>query len=181
MISHDHSQTVQFQLCEFLILCKSCAYCKQSHGLVSLWHKVSCKALFSVSSQISFIFPPNEPFFRTKIYQHGSPVFWQATVHIQRHQLLTGMKSSIFWDVTCVVCWKSTDTSDNTSCPPSRLKSKPSRETSMKLAGSKQAMAMFTCKGLLFKPDDGHDTYLWNVHWLSMDYITLYPRRQNSS
>jgi hypothetical protein len=106
------------------------------------WHKVSCKALFSVSSQISCIFSKNEPFFKMKIYWHGSIVFWQAIVHIQRYQHLTGMKSSIFWDITCVVCWKSTDTSDNTSCPPSRLKSTPSKETSMKLAASKQWLCL---------------------------------------
>jgi hypothetical protein len=35
--------------------------------------------------------------------------------------------------------------------------------------------------GLFFYPEDGGDMFLWNVSWLSMDYIPLYPRIQNSS
>jgi hypothetical protein len=32
-----------------------------------------------------------------------------------------------------------------------------------------------------FKPDDGGDIFLRNVGWLSVVYMALYPRRQNSS
>jgi hypothetical protein len=34
---------------------------------------------------------------------------------------------------------------------------------------------------LLFDYEDGGDTFLWNICWLSLDYVALYPRRQNSS
>jgi hypothetical protein len=32
-----------------------------------------------------------------------------------------------------------------------------------------------------FNPEDGSDIFLGNVGWLSMVYMVLYPRRQNSS
>jgi hypothetical protein len=35
--------------------------------------------------------------------------------------------------------------------------------------------------GLLFHPEDGSGMSLQNVSSLSLDYIVLYPRRQNSS
>jgi hypothetical protein len=34
---------------------------------------------------------------------------------------------------------------------------------------------------LFFNPEDGDDTFLQNVSWLSMDYTVLYPGRQSSS
>jgi hypothetical protein len=72
MLSHGQSWPVQFLSCEFSVLRESCAYCRQSHGQISQRHKVSHKALLSVGSQISFIFPPHKLFFRMHIYQHGS-------------------------------------------------------------------------------------------------------------
>jgi hypothetical protein len=33
--------------------------------------------------------------------------------------------------------------------------------------------------GIFFDPEDGGDMFLRNVGWLSADYTTLYPRRQN--
>jgi hypothetical protein len=33
---------------------------------------------------------------------------------------------------------------------------------------------------LFFNAEDGGDMFLWNVSWLSMDYMILHPRRQNS-
>jgi hypothetical protein len=35
--------------------------------------------------------------------------------------------------------------------------------------------------GLCFDPEDGGDIFLQNIGWLSMDYMALCPRRQNSS
>jgi hypothetical protein len=35
--------------------------------------------------------------------------------------------------------------------------------------------------GLLFNPEDGDKMFLRNVSLLSMDYLALYPRRENSS
>jgi hypothetical protein len=35
--------------------------------------------------------------------------------------------------------------------------------------------------GLFLDPENGSDMFLRNVAWLSMDYTTLYPRRQNTS
>jgi hypothetical protein len=35
--------------------------------------------------------------------------------------------------------------------------------------------------GLLFDPQDGSETFLQIVSWLSLDCIALYPRGQNSS
>jgi hypothetical protein len=35
--------------------------------------------------------------------------------------------------------------------------------------------------GLFFNPEDGGEMFLRNAGWLSADYMTLYPRRQNSS
>jgi hypothetical protein len=35
--------------------------------------------------------------------------------------------------------------------------------------------------GLFFNLEDGGDMFLQNVSSLSMDYMSLYPRRQNSS
>jgi hypothetical protein len=37
------------------------------------------------------------------------------------------------------------------------------------------------CVGLLFDPENGGNMFLQNVDWFSVDYTTLYPRRQNSS
>jgi hypothetical protein len=57
---------------------------------------MSHKALFSVSSQISFIFTPHKLFFRTHIYQRGTvvkTVSLQATAHVRRHQHITGMSA----------------------------------------------------------------------------------------
>jgi hypothetical protein len=34
---------------------------------------------------------------------------------------------------------------------------------------------------LFFDPEDGDDTFLRNVGWLSRDYMVLCPRRQYSS
>jgi hypothetical protein len=34
--------------------------------------------------------------------------------------------------------------------------------------------------GLFFDPEDGGDMSLRNVRWLSTDYTTLYPRRQDT-
>jgi hypothetical protein len=31
--------------------------------------------------------------------------------------------------------------------------------------------------GLFFNPEDGGDMFLWNVNWLSVDCMALYPRR----
>jgi hypothetical protein len=89
--SHGQSQPVQFPLCEFSILRESCAYCRQSHGQISQWHEVSHKALLSVGSQISSVFPPHKLFFRSHIYQHGSvvkTVILQAIAHARRHQCI---------------------------------------------------------------------------------------------
>jgi hypothetical protein len=38
---------------------------------------------------------------------------------------------------------------------------------------------LFACflLGLLFKPEDGGNMFLWNVGWLSADYMLLYFRR----
>jgi hypothetical protein len=33
--------------------------------------------------------------------------------------------------------------------------------------------------GLLFNSEVGGNIYFQNVGWLSLDYVTLYPRRQN--
>jgi hypothetical protein len=33
--------------------------------------------------------------------------------------------------------------------------------------------------GLFFDPEDEGDKSLWNVSWLSMDYMVLFPKRQN--
>jgi hypothetical protein len=64
------------------------------------------------------------------IYRHGSIVIWQAVAHTQRHQHITDMKSSIFWDIS-----QSQPTFQrNMSSPPSGLKSKPNK----KLAWSRQ-------------------------------------------
>jgi hypothetical protein len=41
MPSHGQSWPVQFPLCEFSILHKSCVYCLQSHGQISQRHEVS--------------------------------------------------------------------------------------------------------------------------------------------
>jgi hypothetical protein len=35
--------------------------------------------------------------------------------------------------------------------------------------------------GLFFDPEYGGDMFVRNVGWLSMDYMALYPRRQNYS
>jgi hypothetical protein len=35
--------------------------------------------------------------------------------------------------------------------------------------------------GLFFDPEDGGDKFLRNSSWLSLDYMVLYPRRQNCS
>jgi hypothetical protein len=40
----------------------------------------------------------------------------------------------------------------------------------------KQAEKRFLL-GLLFNPENGDDTFLQNVGWLSADYIALYPNR----
>jgi hypothetical protein len=55
---------------------------------------VSHKALLSVGSQISFVFPPHKLFFRMHIYRHGSvfkTVILQAVAHVQRHHRITGI------------------------------------------------------------------------------------------
>jgi hypothetical protein len=33
---------------------------------------------------------------------------------------------------------------------------------------------------LILRPEDGGGMFLWNVDWLSIVYMALYPRRQNS-
>jgi hypothetical protein len=35
--------------------------------------------------------------------------------------------------------------------------------------------------GLFFNYEGGGNMFLWNVGWLSMDYMVLYPIKQNSS
>jgi hypothetical protein len=35
--------------------------------------------------------------------------------------------------------------------------------------------------GLIFDPEDGGNMLHQNVDWVSVDYVALYPRRQNSS
>jgi hypothetical protein len=40
------------------------------------------------------------------------------------------------------------------------------------------ASCCFLC-GLLFNPEDRGNILLWNVHWLLMDNMASYPRRQN--
>jgi hypothetical protein len=63
---------------------------------VSVGEKVSHKALLSVGSQISFVFPPHKLFFRTHIFQHGSvvkTVILQAIAHAQWHQCTIGISA----------------------------------------------------------------------------------------
>jgi hypothetical protein len=94
VLSHSQSQPVQFPSCGCSILHKSCDYCRQSHGHISQWHEVSHKALLSVGSQISFVFPPHKLFFRTHIHRHGSDVktvILQAIAQAWRHQHITGI------------------------------------------------------------------------------------------
>jgi hypothetical protein len=93
------------------------------------------------------------------------------------------MESSIFWDIT----------------PCSRLKAKrrfggicrlhlQSSRISQTMNQYETAIrwlclllfhaAFLLC--LFFVPEDGNDTFLWKVCWLSTDYEALYPRRYNS-
>jgi hypothetical protein len=50
-------------------------------------------------------------------------------------------------------------------------------------AGSKDSRLLHASllPGLLFNPEDGGDIFLSNLCRLSMDYMALYPRTQNSS
>jgi hypothetical protein len=52
-----------------------------SHSQISRCHEVTHKALISVGTQISFLFPKYKLFFRMHIYQHGS------VAHMQRHMV----------------------------------------------------------------------------------------------
>jgi hypothetical protein len=61
------------------------------------------------------------------------------------------------------------------SSPSSGLKSKPSK----RWAWSRQHRLLHA--GLLFNPEDRGDMFLWNIGWLSTDYIVLCHTRQNSS
>jgi predicted neutral ceramidase superfamily lipid hydrolase len=67
MPSHGQSQPIQFASCEFFILCQSCACCRQIHSQILQWCEVSHKALLSVGSEISFVFPQHKLFFRMHI------------------------------------------------------------------------------------------------------------------
>jgi hypothetical protein len=90
--SHGQSQPLQFPPCDFSILRESCAYCQQSHGQISQRHEVSHKALLSVGSHISLMFPPHKFFFRTHIYRHGlvvKTVILQANLHCTRAKART--------------------------------------------------------------------------------------------
>jgi hypothetical protein len=46
--------------------------------------------------------------------------------------------------------------------------------------GSKYKPRAGFLHGLFLDPDDGGDTFLQNVSWLSMDYMALYIRSWNS-
>jgi hypothetical protein len=57
-------------------------------------HDVSHKSLFSLDSQMGFIFPPLKLFFTTHIYWHRSVVktiIWQAIARVWRHQHITSI------------------------------------------------------------------------------------------
>jgi hypothetical protein len=57
---------------------------------------MSHKALLSVDSQISSIFPPHKLFFMMHVYWHGSvvkTVILQTIAHVQRHQYITGISA----------------------------------------------------------------------------------------
>jgi hypothetical protein len=126
MLSHDQSQSVQFQLREFPILCESCLLQTkpQSDFTMTKYH---AKHILCQQSNESLFFP-NEPFFRTKVYWHGSTAIWQAIVTYRGTNMLP------VWRVLSSVCWKLTDISENTSRPPPGMNSKPSK----KLAWSRQ-------------------------------------------
>jgi hypothetical protein len=68
------------------------------------------------------------------------------------------MKSYIFWDTIL------------------RVESKSSKKPAWRRqqAESEQLDS-------LFDPEGGDNMFLWSVSWLSLDYMTLYPRRWNSS
>lgn len=64
--------------------------------------------------------------------------------------------------------------------PSSRSKKKPNK----KPPWNRQQVDLLHADillGLFFNPENGDDTFFWNVNWLSMDYTILYPRRQHSS
>jgi hypothetical protein len=72
------------------------------------------------------------------------------------------MKTSIFWDIT----------------PSSPV------EVNQHFRGTHLACCLFHADFLLvllFDPQDGGDTFLQNVRWLSLDCLALYPKEQNSS
>jgi hypothetical protein len=44
-----------------------------------------------------------------------------------------------------------------------------------------KAMLPVESQGLFFDPQNGGYTFLWNVGWLSTDYMAFYHTKQNSS
>jgi hypothetical protein len=42
-------------------------------------------------------------------------------------------------------------------------------------------VSCYVLLSIFFNPEDGIDMFLRNVNWLSTDYTTLYPRRQNTT
>jgi hypothetical protein len=68
--SYGQSQPLQFAMQIFYFMHLMYIVGKASHILQQ--QEVSYKALLSVSSQMSFTFPPHKLFFLKNIYQHGS-------------------------------------------------------------------------------------------------------------
>jgi hypothetical protein len=68
------------------------AYCRQSYRQISQQHEESHKALLSVGSQISFVFPPPGRIF-TDMGHLLRLFILQAIAHARRHQRITGISA----------------------------------------------------------------------------------------
>jgi hypothetical protein len=76
-----------------------------------------------------------------------------------------------------VVCWKSTEVSEEHVASIFRSEKNAEQETNVKVRTNKALFAILIHAGFLFGAEDWGDIFLRNVGWLSTDYMALYPRR----
>jgi hypothetical protein len=83
------------------------------------------------------------------------------------------MTSSVFWDITPVVLWKSVYVSEEYVSSIFRVKEWANQETSIKPLQEELTGFLF---GLFLYLENGGNTFLQNICWLLTDYKTLYTK-----